>query len=186
VKEVLFVQGAGAGTHDEWDVKLVENLRRELGPDYEVRYPPMPNEDAPTAAVWQTKLAKELADLRDGAIVVGHSVGGTILIDLLATSPRTITLDAIALIAAPFIGEGGWKSEDPAPRSDFAERLPATVPVFLYHGLSDDTVPVAHVDLYANAIPRAQVRRLPGRDHQLNNDLSEVASDIRSLERFGR
>ena len=42
----------------------------------------------------------------------------------------------------------------------------------------DDTVPPAHADLYARAMPQAQVHRLPGRDHQLNNDLGEVASAI--------
>jgi len=47
------------------------------------------------------------------------------------------------------------------------------------------TAPVAHVDLYAKAIPQAVVRRLRGRDHQLNNDMSEVAADIRCL-RLGR
>jgi predicted alpha/beta hydrolase family esterase len=181
VKDVLFVQGAGTGTHEEWDLKLVESLQRELGAGYEVRYPLMPNEDDPTVATWQPKLEKELATLRKGAIVVGHSVGGTILIDLLAKSPRMITLDAIALIAVPFIGEGGWSSEDIAPRSDLAERLPGAVPIFLYHGEADETVPIAHVELYANAVPGAHVRRLAGRDHQLNNDLSEVASDIRNL-----
>ena len=104
------------------------------------------------------------------------------MINVLAESAPTAALDAIVLIAAPFIGKGGWNSDDVAPRTDLAERLPASVPVFLYHGEDDATVPVAHVDLYAKAIPRAQVRRLPGRDHQLNNDLSEVARDIRRLE----
>ena len=42
--DVLFVQGAGEGVHDDWDRKLVESLRRELGPHYDVRYPRMPNE----------------------------------------------------------------------------------------------------------------------------------------------
>jgi hypothetical protein len=36
-----------------------------------------------------------------------------------------------------------------------------------------------HADLYGRAIPQAQVHRLPGRDHQLNNDLREVAEAIR-------
>jgi hypothetical protein len=33
-------------------------------------------------------------------------------------------------------------------------------------------------------IPQAQVHRLPGRDHQLNNDLSEVAEAV-SISRPG-
>jgi predicted alpha/beta hydrolase family esterase len=180
--DVLFVQGAGSGVHAEWDSKLVESLRRELGARYEVRYPRMPDEDDPKAATWQPVLERELASLGSGAIVVGHSVGGTMLINVLAESAPTAALDAIVLIAAPFIGERGWESDELEPRPDLAERLPVAVPVFLYHGEDDTEVPVAHVELYAEAIPRAHVRRLPGRDHQLNDDLSEVASDIRELE----
>ncbi len=49
----------------------------------------------------------------------------------------------------------------------------------VFHGLQDETAPPSHAGLYALAIPQAQVYQLPGRDHQLNNDLSEVAEAIR-------
>ncbi|WP_261333555.1 hypothetical protein [Rhizobium leguminosarum] len=39
---------------------------------------------------------------------------------------------------------------------------------------------IAHVHLYAKAVPHAVVRTLEDRDHQLDNDLSDVARDIRS------
>jgi hypothetical protein len=51
--------------------------------------------------------------------------------------------------------------------------------VHVFHGLRDETAPPSHAGLYALAIPQAQVHQLPGRDHQLNNDLSEVAETIR-------
>ena len=185
MRQILFVQGGGEEVHEQWDAKLVESLRRELGPRYEVRYPRMPNEADPQFAAWRTALEKELATLQDGAVVVGHSVGGTIVINTLAEWSPNAVLGAIILIATPFIGEGGWESEDIAPPSDFAARLPPGVPVFLYHGDKDDIAPIAHVELYAAAIPHARVRRLAGRDHQLNNNLSEVANDIRELESPG-
>jgi predicted alpha/beta hydrolase family esterase len=182
MREVLFIQGAGRGTYDAWDIKLVENLRRELGRRYEVRYPRMPYEDDPTLATWRPVLEKELTSLHDGAVVIGHSVGGTLLINVLADSALPPDLGAIVLIATPFIGERGWLSDDGSPATDVAARLPADVPIFLYHGESDATVPVSHVDLYAKIITHAHVRRLAGRDHQLNNDLSEVARDICALD----
>lgn len=67
------------------------------------------------------------------------------------------------------------------PPADLAARLPSDVPILLYHGDADVTVPVSHVELYARAIPRARVRRLADRDHQLDDRLSEVAADIRAL-----
>jgi hypothetical protein len=47
IRQILFIQGGGAGAHDEWDDKLVESLRRELGAGHEVRYPRMPGEGDP-------------------------------------------------------------------------------------------------------------------------------------------
>jgi len=179
-KQILFVQGAGEATYDAWDDKLVRSLERELGNGYTVLYPRMPNGADPRYSIWKTALLDEFADLKDGAVLIGHSVGGTILIHALAEHRPKRRLGAISLIAAPFMGEGGWPSDD-VPRLDFAERLPADVPVFLYHGTADDVVPFEHVQLYAKVIPQAAVRALKHRDHQLNGDLSEVAQDIRSL-----
>ena len=141
----------------------------------------MPNEADPSYSAWKAAIEKELDSLHEGAIVIGHSVGGTILVHAIAERPPNVSLGAIMLIAAPFVGKGGWPSEDMQFRQDIAARLPLGVPVLLYHGTKDDTAPVEHLDLYANAIPNARPRRLKGRDHQLNNNLSEVASDISAL-----
>ena len=178
-RQILFIQGGGAGAHDVWDAKLVESLRRELGMGHEVRYPRMPDEGDPAYARWSAAIRRELTDLDDGAVVAGHSVGATILINALAEQPPDGGLAAIVLIAAPFVGDGGWPSDEFELTSELGARLPPGVPVHVFHGLQDETAPPSHADLYALAIPQAQVHRLPGRDHQLNNDLSEVAEAIR-------
>ena len=174
-RQVLFIQGGGAGTHDEWDDKLVDSLRQELGDGWEIRYPRMPAEDDPSYAAWAPALVREMAALEDGAIVMGHSVGGTILMQTLAAQAPDLELAAIVLIAAPFVGDGGWPGEEFELSSDLGSRLPRGVPVHVFHGLDDDTASPAHADLYARAIPHADVHLLPGRDHQLGNDLADVA-----------
>ena len=181
IRRVLFVHGAGRHAHDHWDNRLVDSLRSELGPDYNVHYPVMPNGADPQYFAWKQAIERDLAALEPRAVVIGHSVGGTILINALAERTPQSSLGAICLISAPFIGAGWWESDDIEPRSDLATRVPRDVPIFLYHGLDDDTVPIAYVDLYARSRHSAHVRRLANRDHQLNNDLSEVASDIRQL-----
>ena len=180
-QQVLFIQGGGEGTHDEWDDKLVDSLALELGDGFEVRYPRMPDEDDPDFDTWGPAIRHELATLDDEAVVVGHSVGGTLLLRALAEQPAPSRLAAIVLLAAPFVGEGGWPGDEFEMPGDLGARLPDGVPVHLFHGLEDETVPPAHADLYARVVPQAQVHLLPGRDHQFGNDLSEVATVIQSL-----
>jgi predicted alpha/beta hydrolase family esterase len=179
--QILFVQGGGAvGTHDEWDARLVESLERALGAGYAIRYPLMPDEGDPHYAIWKAALLEQFATLDDGAILVGHSIGGTILINTLAEEALGWRPAGIFLIATPFVGEGGWPSDEIPPRQ-FSDRLPPGVPVFLYQGSADAIVSPAHAGLYAKAIPQAVVRTLAGADHQLDEDLSAVAADIRAI-----
>jgi hypothetical protein len=141
----------------------------------------MPEEDDPNFAAWKATLQVQFASLNEGAIVVGHSVGGTILINALAEQLPGLTLGAIFLIAAPFVGEGGWPSEDWQPQREIGGKLPRGVPIYLYHGLADTEVPPSHAELYARALPQARLCCLPGRDHQLNDDLREIAAVIKTL-----
>jgi predicted alpha/beta hydrolase family esterase len=106
-KQILFVQGGGGGAHDEWDNRLVDGLRRELGPGYEIRYPRMPYEAEPRYAAWKAALVQEIAALDDGAMLIGHSIGGTILINALAEASPNRKLGGVFLIAAPFVGARG-------------------------------------------------------------------------------
>jgi pimeloyl-ACP methyl ester carboxylesterase len=177
-QQVLFIQGGGAGAHDEWDSKLVDSLSRELGDAYEVRFPRMPGEDRPSYHAWSRAVRGEFAVADDGVVVVGHSVGGAILISVLAELAPERKLGAIVLLAAPFVGAGGWPGDEFELADGLGVRLPQGVPVHVFQGLEDRTTPPSHADLYAAAIPQAQLHRLPGRDHQLNNDLSEVARTL--------
>jgi predicted alpha/beta hydrolase family esterase len=180
-RQVLFIQGAGEGVHDRWDSKLAASLERELGDGFVVRYPSMPGEDDPRYEPWAAMLAREFEQLEDGALLVGHSIGGTILIHMLAGQDFGRRFGGLFLIAPPFIGKGGWPSDDMVECNDFSERLPKGLDVFLYHGTGDDSVPISHLHRYSEALPRATVRILEGRDHQLDNDLTEVAGDIRAV-----
>jgi predicted alpha/beta hydrolase family esterase len=40
----------------------------------------MPDEGGPSYARWSEAIRREMADLDDGAVVVGHSVGATVLV----------------------------------------------------------------------------------------------------------
>jgi len=181
--QVLFIQGGGVSdVHDSWDNKLVASLKTELGVGYRVRYPRMPAEDDPDPTAWKEAIDRELKKLSDGVILVGHSIGAAILIDYLADGNLEWRPYGVFLIATPFIGHGGWPSDDLRPTKELARLLPDDVPLYLYHGRADEIVPFSHVGMLAKALPHATIRRLDGRNHQLNDNLSELANDIRRLK----
>lgn len=180
-KPVLLIHGGGTGAHEE-DAKLADSLRTELGPAYEVRYPAMPNEDEPDYNLWRRDILREMRAMGQGAIVVGHSIGASVLIRMLADRGPRPPIAGVFLVASPFwYDHEFWRWDEVALPDDAADRYPSDVPLFLYHGDDDEVVPVTHLDMHAKVFPKATVRRLRGRNHQLNDDLSEVARDIEGL-----
>jgi predicted alpha/beta hydrolase family esterase len=179
-REVLFVHGVGEGAH-EADEKLAASLREALGGGYEVRSPRMPNEESPEVGAWKEKIAGELATMDGEVILVGHSVGGHLLLRYLSEEDVEKSVVGLFLVAVPYVGTGGWEIEEDALREDFASRLPKGLPMFLYHGRDDEEVPFGHLALYEAKLPRATVREFDGRGHQFCDDLSEVARDIEGL-----
>jgi predicted alpha/beta hydrolase family esterase len=179
---VLFVRGAGEGAH-EADEKLAASLRDALGRGYDVRSPQMPDEDDPEVGAWKEKIAGELATMDGAAILVGHSAGAVVLLEYLSEEVVEKPIAGLFLVAAPYVGTGGWEVEEGALREDFASELPEGLPVFLYHARDDEVVPFEHLALYKAKLPRATVREFDGRGHQFGDDLSEVARDIDGLRR---
>jgi uncharacterized protein len=180
-KQVLFVHGGGGGAHAE-DAKLAASLEEKLGSGYRVRYPEMPREEDPEYQVWKQVIIDELADMGEGAILVGHSIGASVVIKALTDQEIRTPLAGVFLISTPFwYDHEVWRWPEVELREEVATKLPSRLPLFLYHGIADEVVPVAHVAMYAQVLPQAIVRRLGGRNHQLNEDLTEVANDIHQL-----
>ena len=179
-RQVLFVHGAGQGAH-EADEKLAASLGDALGTNYEVRSPKMPDEDSPEIEAWKGRISEELAAIDGEVVLVGHSVGAFVLLEYLSEEAVEGPFAGLFLVAAPYVGTGGWEIDGYALQKDLASGLPERLPVFLYHGREDEVVPFEHLALYAEALPRATVRAFDGRGHQLDEDMSEVALDIKGL-----
>ncbi len=183
MKHVLFIQGAGEGAYEE-DQKLATSLRHSLGSEYEVHYPAMLNEEDASFEQWRQQIENELAAMPEPIILVGHSVGASVVIKYVSEQKVKKSLAGIFLIACPFWGGEGWRYdgwETLALPEGFATRFPKDTPIVLYHCRDDEVVPFEHLALYAEILPQAHVHELDHGGHQLNNDLSVVAKDIKSL-----
>jgi predicted alpha/beta hydrolase family esterase len=179
-KQVLFIQGAGEGAYEE-DAELVKSLRNVLGSEYNVLYPKMPEEENSSYEAWKAQISKELAALDGKVILVGHSVGSSILLKYLSEEKDEKSLAGIFLISAPYWGVGGWQVDEFTLDEGHASKLLRAIPIFFYHSRDDEVVPFVHLAMHAEKFPQATVREFDGRGHQFNNDLSEVAADITSL-----
>lgn len=174
---VLFIQGGAEGAYRA-DAELAERLGRALGTEYVVHYPEMPNEDDPDYFAWKERILSELRTLGAGTALVGHSIGASVIIKLLTEAAPSLA--GVFLIATPFWHDDKvWRWPEATLPPDAASRLPPALPLFFYHGTADEVVPFAHLDRYARMLPRAIVRPLPGRNHQVEGDLSDIAADLR-------
>ena len=179
-KHVLFVHGGGQGAHEE-DKKLAANLRDVLGTAYDVRHPKMPDEDRPEYQAWRDQITGELAALDGEVVLVGHSLGASILLKYLSEEGVEKPVAGIFLVAPPYWGAEDWEVGEYALQENVASKLPKELPMFLYHSRDDEWVPFAHLALYKEKLPQATIREVDGRGHQFNDDLSEVAHDIERL-----
>ena len=177
---ILFIQGGGDGAYKE-DRKLSLFLEEALKDQYAIDHPRMPGESDPDYEIYKGRIAEELERVGTRVILVGHSLGSCFLLKYLSEEWIDQDIAGIFLIATPFWGGGGWQYEGFRLKNDFASTLPKNTPIFLYHSTNDETVPFAHLALYAEKLPQAIIREIVGRGHQLNNDLSEVVKDIRGL-----
>src|SRR5262245_23192530 len=142
MRNVLFVQGGGEGAY-ETDAKLAASLQLELGSAYRVHFPAMPNEASPGYAAWKQHISKVWDALGDDAILVGHSLGASLLIKVLAENQSGRRATGVLLISAPFCGDRGWAWEEAELPNDAGKRL--SLPLFLYHSRDDEEVPYAHL-----------------------------------------
>jgi uncharacterized protein len=181
-KQILFIHSAGAqGPHDG-SGDLVTFLQNALGPEYEVLYPKMPNPEDPKYEPWKIQVGKELAALAGDVILVGHSLGGSVLLKYLSEEKFENSMTGLFLVAPAYWGgDDDWLNEEYILREDFASRPPKGLPIFFYHSRNDDVVPFAHLALYAKKLPQATIRQLDGEEHIFSNGLPGFVEDIKSL-----
>ncbi len=182
---VLFVQGAGEGAYEE-DKILADGLQAALGAGYAVRCPAMPDESNAPYEVWKAIIEQEMAAMPGAIVLVGHSVGGSVVAKCLGEIEVPNRVVAAILMATLFWGgEGrtydGYEELMLPPEADVT--CPKGPRLLLYHCRDDETVPVGHVALFAAVLPRAEVRVLDAGGHQLDGVMPIVAREIQSLER---
>lgn len=169
--EVVMAGGKG------WKSGLVEML----GEGYEVILPSMPNKQNARYEEWRIWFEKYVPFLRDGAVLVGHSLGGSFLARYLAENRLPVSVRGTFLIAAPYDEDDGRPLHEfaaPASLDLLAEQGGA---LFLYHSSDDPIVPISELAKYQAALPQAHARVFDDRHHFIGEEFPELVNDIKGL-----
>lgn len=176
-KQLLFIQGGGEGAHAA-DAPLAASLSQALGAAYAVHFPCMRGEDDPSLEPWKQQIGAELSQLSGAVVLVGHSLGGAMLLRYLAEQTPPTTIAALVLLAAPAFDGKRWAFDELKLPDDLAERLAFIPRLLIYHCRDDQVVPFAHLALHAARMPQAVTVAMAQGGHQFGNDLHAIATDL--------
>ena len=180
VKHLIFFHGGGSEEDYEADAKLVALLKSKLGSGYSVHYPLLPDNGTPDLGR-REQISREISASEDNVILVGHSLGASMLLACISEIKITKKNAGIFLLATPFwSGNEDWV-EAFKLQPNFAERLDTKTPLYFYHSRDDEEVPFGHLAIYKQHLPWASFREISDGGHQLNNDLAIVANDIKAI-----
>lgn len=178
--EVLFIQGAGEETV-AMEEPVVNLLHKSLGPDYHIRHPLMPEAGNPRYEAWKESIKAELAAAKVPVILLGHSLGGSVLLKMFAHEPVPANVPGLVLMGMPFWGAEDWKLDEFAISEAGFKKLSSLSPVYLYHSRDDEQVPFTHLEMYQEVLPLATVRIFSDTDHSYSDAVAQLSADIKAL-----
>ena len=101
----LFVHGAGDPNAVDGSFRLLDRLKPTLSvPEEDCVFPILPKPTTPDGKAWTDELVLALSDLKDGAIVLAHSFGGSCTLAALSTMSESPRIARLILVAVPHWG----------------------------------------------------------------------------------
>ena len=180
-KEIFFVHSAGPQNDEQGSNNFAKGLSKSLGNSYRVYHPLMPDPENPRYMAWKMALQSALPVGGNKAALIGHSLGGSVIIKYLTEGLCQVPLAGLFLVGAPYWGMRGWPMDEFKLQHDFHTKLPPIDKVFIYHSRNDKWVPYSHGLAYVNALPGSVLRSIDGNDHEFSEGLPVLVNDILHL-----
>ncbi len=180
-KEIFFVHSAGPQDYAHGSNKLAAYLSTSLGDGYRIHNPCLPEPENPRYGAWKMALQSVLPVGGHKAAIVGHSLGGSVIIKYLSEGLCQMPIAGLFLVGAPYWGTRGWTMEEFMFEQGFQTKLPSIERIFIYHSRYDKWVPYSHGRVYTRELPGAILRTINGDDHEFNSGLPLLVNDIQSL-----
>jgi predicted alpha/beta hydrolase family esterase len=180
-KHIFFIHSAGPQGEQAGSTGLIQHLQESLGNNYVLHHPSMPDPENPRYMDWKMTLQATLPVGGNKVAIVGHSLGGSVIVKYLSEGLCQVPVAGLFLIGAPYWGTRGWSVKEFAFQSDFASKLPDIHRMFIYHSRDDQWVPFSHAETYAKKLPGSVFRKLAGDQHEFGSGLPQLVKDIKEL-----
>ncbi len=184
--QVIFLHSAGPQGPGEGSSALLAGLKQALPPGMTLVAPLMPEPDNPSAERWIAAMQQVLAGFEGPHILVGHSLGGSILLQTLARHGIGQGLMGVVLLNSPFWGAPGWAFEDFALTEGDAGTLKHLPRLLVLQGDADDVVSPDHPDRYKKLLPIAETETLKGVDHEAAGAAPHVIAAMQKVCQMGK
>ena len=158
------------------------SLQNELGENFEVLLPQMPDKTNAHYNEWKIWFERILPLLDKEIILVGHSLGGIFLAKYLSENNFPKKIKATILVAAPFDDKDSGKS-----LADFKLSFPLDRfvkqggKIYLIQSKGDPEVLFGNLEKYKKALPNAETIVFEDRGHFSQESFPEIIELIKTL-----
>jgi len=153
------------------------HLQQLLGEEYEVLSPRMPNKQNAKYDEWKIWFEKMFPFIKDGVVLIGHSMGGLFLAKYLSENELSKKISALFLVAPVY-----RDTEDLAnfPITDDLQKVwNQCQNIHIFQSEDDPLVAMAEAEKYQKAWPEAKMHIFKDRGHFNQENFPELVDEIK-------
>lgn len=160
-----------------------DTIQKDLGENYEVFFPRMPQSDNADYELWKMWFEKVMEALGDTQVVVGHSLGAMFLLKYYSERSLERPLSALILLAPEYFGS---LKKDHIPTSfdlkdDISQVTKNFKQVVFFHSEDDPVVPFENLATFQKLLPEAVLQAFKVCKHFNIESFPEIVQKIKSI-----
>jgi len=158
-----------------------ELLQENLGSDYQVLLPSMPNKTNARYSEWKLWFDHISSLFTDNCVLIGHSLGAIFLAKYLSENIFSVKIKATILVAAPYDDESDEDLTD-FKLNSLSGRLSAQGGrLVFFNGPDDPVIPVSDLAKYQHELPSAEYILMSAPDHFMRADFPELVDLLKEI-----
>ncbi len=181
---VIYIHGAGAQRPGSESGLLLEKIKHELNDSSLFHAPSMPNPNSPDCQSWMEALDANVHKSAGPLILIGHSLGGSVILKYLSENIVETEIQHVLLLAVPFWGSQGWNISSYHLKNENIDQLLNFNNINFFHCLDDKVVPASHLKEHLNLIPHAEGQIFKTGDHYFTDCIGKIKKQIRQLNKI--